>query len=90
MKAPILEQKPETLELDPEWKVFPHFTVRPEPFGYLLARVNWSVPVTRDAKPLVDMIDGTHTLEEFHTRFGDEALDFIGHLYQEGCVEFGE
>ncbi len=62
MKDPIREAPVETIELNPEWKPVPYFTVREESFGYLLCRYDWSVPVTRDAKLLVDAIDGEHTL----------------------------
>ncbi|MCP4401612.1 MAG: SPASM domain-containing protein [bacterium] len=88
MKEPIREAPVETIELGPAWKPVPHFTIRKEPFGYILCRVNWSVPVTHDAKPLVDAIDGEHTLAQLQHRFGDEALDFIGQLYREGCIGF--
>jgi hypothetical protein len=88
MKSPIRETRPEMLEFDPQWKPIPYFTIREEPFGYLLARLNWSVPITHEAKPLVDAINGEHTLAELQDQFGDEALDVVGHLYREGCVGF--
>ena len=88
MKEPIRQAPAETIELNPDWKPVPYFTVREESFGYLLCRYDWSVPVTPDAKPFVDAINGEHTLAELQNQFGDEALDFIGHLYREGCIGF--
>lgn len=89
MKQPLLEIAQDTLEFHPDWKVFPNFTIREEPFGYLLCRYNWSVPVTSDAKPLLDAIMNREaTLAELHERFGDAGLELIGHLYKEGCLEF--
>ena len=90
MQEPIHPTEPETLELDPAWKPIPFFSIRSEPFGYLLARYNWSIPVTHDAKALIEAINGQATLAQLHQQFGDEALDFIGQLYREGCVGFEE
>ncbi len=88
MKEPIREALAETLEFDPGWKPIPHFTIRKESFGYLLARVNWAIPITQDAKPIVDAIDGEHTLAHIQQQFGDDALDIVGQLYKEGCIGF--
>jgi radical SAM protein with 4Fe4S-binding SPASM domain len=88
MKEPIRESQPETLEFDPEWKPIPYFMIREESFGYLLYRYDWSVPVTNDAKPLLDALSGENTLAELHNQFGDAGLELIGHLYKEGCIEF--
>jgi radical SAM protein with 4Fe4S-binding SPASM domain len=88
MKAPIRIAPLETIEFDPNWKPPPYFTIRKEPFGYLLYRYDWSIPVTHDAKTIVDAINGEHSLAELQDQFGDEALDFIGHLYREGCIGF--
>ena len=87
MTEPILEASPKTLEIDQSWIPVPHFHLREETFGYLLCRYNWSVPVSQAAKPLLDWLDGRHTVAQFHQQFGDDALTFIGHLYQEGCIE---
>ena len=88
MKEPIRELRPDTIELAPDWKPVPYFTVRQESFGYLLARYNWSVPVSSEAKPLLDAINGNHSLIQLQDRFGDDALEFIGQLYREGCLGF--
>lgn len=88
MQTPLQETDGPAFEFDPAWKPLPYFTIRPEPFGYLLCRYNWSVPVTPDTKPMIDAINGQTTLAQLHRRFGDEALDFVGHLYRERCIGF--
>jgi radical SAM protein with 4Fe4S-binding SPASM domain len=88
MREPLRDAEPETLELHPDWKPVPHFTLREEPFGLLVCRVNWSVPVSFEAKPLLDTLHGEATLSALHAQFGDAGLELIGRLYQEGCVEF--
>lgn len=88
MKAPIRAKEPEILELDPSWKPCPNFTLREQPFGLLLCRYNWSIPLTSDARPMLDALDGVHTLTDIQQQFGDEGLDFIGQLFREGFVEF--
>lgn len=88
MKAPLQTSPVETLEFDPEWKLLPYFTVREQPFGYLLCRVNWAVPVAHEAKPIVDAMNGGTSLGQLYQQFGDEALVFVGHLYKEGCIGF--
>ena len=88
MKEPIRNAEPEPIVLDPDFRPVPHFRVRKEFFGYLVTRYNWSVPVTEEAKPVLDAINGQHTLLEIQEKFGNEALELIGHLYQQGCVGF--
>jgi radical SAM protein with 4Fe4S-binding SPASM domain len=88
MKEPIREAKSETLVFDPDWKPVPCFSVREEPFGYLVARYNWSIPVTHDAKPILEALNGENTLADLEAKFGDGALEFIGQLYEEKCIDF--
>lgn len=89
MREPIREKAPEVLELHPDWKPIPNFTVRQEPFGYLVCRINWSVPVSPEAKPLLDALQhDKKTLAELHAQFGEAGLELIGQLYREGCLEF--
>jgi radical SAM protein with 4Fe4S-binding SPASM domain len=86
MKTPLREPISDTLELDPAWIPQPYFTVRGEPFGYLLCRVNWSIPVTHAAGPLLDALDGAHTFADLHARFGDAGLALLGQLYRDGFL----
>jgi len=88
MKTPITEIQEEEIELHPDWKPFPNFTIREESFGYLLCRYDWSIPVTSDAKPLLDAINGNNTLAQLQEQFGESGLELLGHLYHENCLEF--
>ncbi len=88
MKNPIRESEPDTVCLDPASKPIPAFRLRKEKFGYLVTRYNWSIPVSEDAKIILNAIDGGNTICEIHERFGDVALELIGLLYQQGCVAF--
>lgn len=89
MREPIREKEPDVLELNPNWKPVPHFTVRQEPFGFLVCRINWSVPVSHEAKSLLDALQHRQkTVAELHAEFGKPGLDLIGQLYHEGCLDF--
>ncbi|CAK8717415.1 hypothetical protein KKHLCK_06570 [Candidatus Electrothrix laxa] len=90
MTTPVCEAEPEAIHLDPSWKPIIRFRIREEPFGYLVTRYNWSVPVAFAAKPVLDAVNGKNTLAEIQECFGDEALDLIGRLYQEDCLGFEE
>ena len=63
MKSPIQEPVHETVELHPDWKIIPNFTIREETFGYLLCRMNWAVPVSADAKPIRHCVSFSSVLE---------------------------
>ena len=87
---PILERAQEPPEeLVPYQGAYPvgHFDIRPEPFGYTLVRGNRITPVGPQAQPILDALDGRSTLRQIEQRFGQEALDFVGALYQKGFVE---
>lgn len=90
MREPIRTAEPQALNLNPAWKVVPHFTIREEAFGFLLCRVNWSLPVSHAAKPMLDALNEAWNLAEVHAKFGDAGLDLIGQLYREGFLEFSE
>lgn len=88
MTEPVVKAEPETLTLDPDFKPVPNFRIRQEPFGYLLTRYNWSLPISPQAKPIIDAIDGGHTLAQIQEKFGDDALNFLGLLFQEHFIGF--
>ncbi len=86
---PIVERAqkpPEELALYEGAYPIPHFDARSEPFGYLLVRGNVAVPVAHQAKPILDALNGRSTLRQIKERFGQEALNFVGTLYQKGIV----
>ncbi len=88
MTGPLCETEPEPIHLDPSWKPVARFRIREESFGYLVTRYNWSIPVAFTAKPILDAVNGKNTLADIQECFGDEALDLIGRLYQEDCLDF--
>lgn len=90
MCEPILEKPQEPsqeLVLYEEACPTGHFTIRSESFGYVLIRGNRVTPVAHQAKPILDALNGSLTLGQIKENFGQEALDFIGSLYQKGFVE---
>ncbi|OQY27316.1 MAG: hypothetical protein B6244_11075 [Candidatus Cloacimonetes bacterium 4572_55] len=84
----ILEKEDEIVKLNPGWTPFSNFALQKEPFGYILARYNWSTPVSFDAKPILDAIDGEKKLWEIEDMFGREAVDLIGYLSKQGFIGF--
>lgn len=64
-----------------------NFTLREEPFGYVLLNGSHIIPVSRESKPVLDMLECKSTLKEIKEAFGDEAVSFVGHLFQEGFVD---
>lgn len=88
MKAPIREAREVVIELQPDMVPVPHFRLRKESFGYIVARYNWSIPVTAAAKPVLNAIDGQRTLFQIQEQFGENGLNLIGHLLKEGCIGF--
>lgn len=64
-----------------------HFSLRTEPFGFVLIRGNRVVPVVPHVKPILDACDGTITLRQVYRRFGQEALNFVGSLCQNGLMK---
>ncbi|MCP4346923.1 MAG: radical SAM protein [Desulfobacterales bacterium] len=89
MKRPLTESKEthEKFVLYEGAKPMPAYTIRSEPFGYILLKENHVIPVSYDAKSILDMLDGTVTLKQIKQLFGQNGLEFIGHLYQEGMVD---
>ena len=87
MTGPIQENTP-AIQLDPSWQPVAEFRLREEPFGYLVMRYNWSVPVDFTAKPILNALDGQSTLAELRDKFGEQGLELIARLYQEDCVSF--
>lgn len=90
MRSPIQDKIPsQSPELPLYEGAYPiaHFTSRPESFGLVLIRGNRIVPVVAHAKPFLDACDGTVTLRQVQQRFGQEALNLVGSLYQAGVME---
>lgn len=90
VREPILDRQREPNEelvLYKNAKPTCRFAVRPQKFGYILICGGRVVPVSHEAKLILDAFDGTTTLHEIRMRFGQEALNFVGSLYKKGFVE---
>ena len=81
---------PHKLQLYAEDMPRQNFEIRDEEFGLLLVNRSRVVPLDRAAKPLLDMLDGTHSLRTIEQQFGQKDLDLIGQLYQAGLVRLEE
>ena len=67
------------------------FSLHRESFGYVLINRSQIFKVTHEAKPLVDvLLDGSMTLSTISNLFGQEALNFIGLLYDRRMVELDQ
>ncbi|QTA83758.1 Radical SAM domain-containing protein [Desulfonema limicola] len=91
MGKPVLEncqELNEKIELYENAYPVGHFTLRSESFGYVLINSNRVIPVTHQSKPVLDVLNGSLTLHSIEECFGQEAISFIGALYQKGFVEF--
>jgi len=65
-----------------------NFALHEERFGYVLINRSQIIKVTDEAKPLIDVLQrGDSTLEEIHTRFGQEILNFVGVLFDNRMIE---
>ncbi len=88
MKSPLREITHETIVFNPELKPVPCFNIREESFGCLLTRYNWSIPLSSEARQIVNAINRENTLAQLQKQFGEDASDFVGYLYRKGFVEF--
>ncbi len=88
MGEPLLEKPiPRTLKLHEDSNPVGKFTVRAEPFGYVLICGNRVIPVKHGARPLLDALDGSLSLSEVGRDFGQRGLDLVGSLYEKGFLE---
>lgn len=93
MGIPIFERAetpPQELVFYEEAHIASRFKLRQEEFGYLLIRDNHVVPVSSRAKEILEVLDGQTTLRQVRDQFGQEALDFVGSLYNQGLVVLGQ
>ena len=81
------QEPPEELVLHEEARPLGRFVIRPEPFGYVLVQGNRVTLVSHAARAVLDVLDGQTTLRQVERRFGEQALSFVGSLYQRGLVK---
>ena len=82
-----LDESPEEFMLYEGTRPVGRFNIRPEEFGYILVRANRVVPVTQQAKVILDRLDGQTTLRQIEETYGKRGLSFVGSLYKQGFVE---
>jgi hypothetical protein len=88
MSAPIeVSSGPRQVQMHKQWRPIRRCVVRQETFGYLLLRSNCVVPVSAAALPILDLCDGTRTLETLNHQLGQPGLRLIYKLYQQGVVD---
>jgi len=90
MRQPLAEELPRDgprkLTLYEEAKPVKNFRMRREDFGLLLVNRSRVLPVSFAAEPLLDALDGVHSLRAIERQFGQEGVNFVGQLYTEGLV----
>jgi radical SAM protein with 4Fe4S-binding SPASM domain len=90
MRGPLAErlqqQAPRKLRLYEKSAPVRNFDIRREDFGLLLVNRSRVLPVTLSAEPLLNTLDGNHSLRAIERHFGQEGLDFIGQLYVNGLI----
>jgi radical SAM protein with 4Fe4S-binding SPASM domain len=92
MRRPLVKKlqqdAPRKLTLYEKAVPFKSFEMRREEFGLMLANRSRILPVALTAEPLLNWLDGTHSLHAIKQQFGQEGLNFVGQLYIEGLVYF--
>ena len=88
IKEPIKEVAVSEIELHPDFKPIPNFKILKQKNEYLLARYNWSIKISKEQLPLINSFDGKTTLSEIQDKYGEDALNFVGELYQNSYIEF--
>ena len=63
------------------------FKMRPEPFGYILIQNSQVIPVTREAKDILDMCNGNTKMHEIYKLFGQDGIDFVAKLHYQGMIK---
>lgn len=87
MTGPLDKFKPTPVRMGRNWRPLRRFEVRQEPFGLVLIRGNALLAVRSEAIPLLEHLDGSHTLTELEHGFGSTGLSLIGELFRRNMVE---
>ncbi len=87
MTGPLDEFNPAPVRMGRNWRPIRRFEVRHEPFGVVLLRGNALLAVRPEAMPILNHLDGTHTLGELDQAFGFTGLSLIGELFRRNMVE---
>lgn len=74
-------------EFHAQSKPLGNFKIKTESFGYVLIRKNIVLPVSFEAKPILDAIGEQKCLSDIKLLYGQKGLDFIGLLFQKGLLD---
>jgi radical SAM protein with 4Fe4S-binding SPASM domain len=61
--------------------------LRPEAFGYVLLGRGRVVPLSEEARPVIEACDGSATFAQLAARFGQSGLNLLGDLWAMGVLE---
>ncbi|GAB4534990.1 MAG: hypothetical protein Kow0063_18720 [Anaerolineae bacterium] len=88
MVGPLSEfGPPPPVRMGRNWRPLRRFDLRQEAFGLVLMRGNALLAVRPEAIPILDHLNGAHTLEDLEQAFGPVGLSLIGELFQRNMVE---
>jgi radical SAM protein with 4Fe4S-binding SPASM domain len=64
-----------------------YFKMRPEPFGYILIQNSQVIPVSGEAKDILDMCNGDTKMHEIYELFGQDGIDLVAQLHDQGMIK---
>lgn len=85
---PITEQVEKNIELPASATIKPVFLVKNINHNILLTRYNISTEITEEALPIIEELEKQTTLTKINEKFGMEAVNFVGELFEDGYVSF--
>ncbi len=81
-----LHDKRKKINLPKEARPVKCFQMRPEPFGYILIQNSQVVPVSGEAKAILDMCTGDTKMHEIYKLFGQDGIDLVAQLHNRGLI----
>lgn len=63
------------------------FKMRAEPFGYILVQNSHVIPVSREAKDILDMCNGNSKMHELYDLFGQDGINLVAKLHSQGMIK---
>lgn len=80
MRAPLMREEVYDVELYRLARPTLNCELLPAEPGWALTKGLSLLPITEEALPFVQSLDGTHTLQDLQAVYGQDALDFAGEL----------
>lgn len=89
IREPLLEpHEKRIIRLPGTHKPRARYQSRREQWGYLLFRQTKSLPVSFEAKEMLNNIDNTLTVSQIKSKYGMEMLQLLGALFEKNLIEF--